>query len=158
MSLKLLGQVTMKRATLDTISGIFVLISLVFLAWYSINLGEMDFFGSGYYQVNAEFDSAAGLKNGATVEIAGVNVGKVNGISLEPRSELARVSLDIKKGIKLQDDVIASIRTQGLIGDKFISISPGGSGRNIPPGGMIEDTESSVDFEQLINQFLQGKN
>lgn len=148
----------MKRETLDTISGIFVLIGMVFLAWYSINLGKIDFFGKPNYQVNAEFDSVAGLKNGADVEIAGVNVGRVDGINLDPQSELARVRLEIKKGIKLQEDVIASIRTQGLIGHKFISISPGGSGSDIPPGGMIEDTESSVDFEQLINQFLQSKN
>jgi len=147
----------MNRITLDTFSGIFVVIILAFLAFYSIRLGRMEFFGESSYQVYAEFDSAAGLKKGATVEIAGVNVGRVDDITLDPRSEMARVHLEINNDIKLQDDVIASVRTQGIIGAKFISISPGGSSRVIPPGGLIEDTESSVDFEHLISQLVQEK-
>ena len=147
----------MNRLTLDTISGLFVLIALIFLAFYSIKLGRMEFFGGSSYQVYAEFDSAAGLKNGATVEIAGVDVGRVDGITLNPKNEMARVRLEINKGIKLQEDDIASVRTQGIIGDKFISISQGGSSRVIPPGGMIEDTESSIDFEHLISQSIQEK-
>ena len=151
-----LGQ-AMKRATLDTLSGIFVLIVLVFLSYYSIKLGKMDLLGDGFYQIYAEFDTVAGLKNRAAVEISGVHVGMVEGITLDPESEQARVCLEIKNGIKLQEDVVASIRAQGLIGNKFISISPGGSSRIIPPGGKIENTESSVDFEQLISQLVQGK-
>ena len=151
-----LGQ-AMKRATLDTLSGIFVLIALVFLSSYSIKLGKMDLLGDGFYQIYAEFDTVAGLKNRAAVEISGVHVGMVEGITLDPESEQARVCLEIKNGIKLQEDVVASIRAQGLIGNKFISISPGGSSRIIPPGGKIENTESSVDFEQLISQLVQGK-
>lgn len=134
-----------------------MLIALIFLAFYSIKLGKMEFFVGSSYQVYAEFDSAAGLKNGATVEIAGVGVGRVDGITLNPKNEMARVRLEINKGIKLQEDDIASVRTQGIIGDKFISISPGGSSRVILPGGMIEDTESSIDFEHLISQFIKEK-
>jgi phospholipid/cholesterol/gamma-HCH transport system substrate-binding protein len=147
----------MKRSTLDTLSGVFVLIALVFLAWYSINLGKMDLFGGDYYQVFAAFNSAAGLKKGAVVALAGVEVGKVEDISLDQRGGKARVRLKIHSGIRLDDGVTASIRTGGLIGDKFISISPGGAGGAISPGGMIRVTESSVDFEQLISQLIQGK-
>ena len=148
---------SMNRAILDTISGLFVLMILAFLVFYSINLGRMDFFGRRSYQIYAEFDSIAGLKNGAAVEIAGVGVGRVDDITLNPKSDMARVCLEINKGIKLQQDDIASVRTHGIIGDKFISISPGGSNRTIPPGGMIEDTESSVDLEHLISQVIKEK-
>lgn len=147
----------MKRSTIDTLSGIFVLIALAFLAWYSINLGKMNFFGGDSYEVIATFNSVAGLKRGAAVEVAGVEVGKVDEISLDQGGTMARVRLKINNGITLDDGVIASIRTGGLIGDKFISITPGGSGRTISPGGTIKVTESSVDFEQLISQFIQGK-
>lgn len=150
-------RVGMNRVTLDTITGLFVLIIVAFLALYSIKLGRNEFFGGKYYQVYAEFDSIAGLKNGAAVDIAGVGVGRVDGITLNPKSEMARVRMEINNGIKLQEDDIASVRAQGIIGDRFISISPGGSDRTIPPGGMIEDTESSVDFLQLIGQIIQGR-
>ena len=147
----------MKREILDTVTGIFVLAALVFLAYSSINLGRMDVFGSDYYQVYAEFSSVSGLNNGATVEIAGVDVGRVDNITFDPRSEMARVRMEIKDGVRLQEDVVASIRTQGLIGDKFVSISSGESGKFIPLGGMIKHTKPPIDFEQLISQFVQGK-
>ena len=115
--------------------GVFVLIGILALAYLSIKLGKMEIFGGDSYQVAADFDSVSGLKSGASVEIAGVEVGRVGRIVLDPESGRARVYLQIGKRVKLQDDVIASVRTRGIIGDKFILLKPGGSDRMLAAGG-----------------------
>jgi len=148
----------MKKASLETIVGIFVLIGLVCLAYLSINLGKMEIFGGDHYQVYADFDSVSGLKTGAFVEVAGVQVGKVSRIILDPRNgDKARVYMQIQGGTKLQDDVIASVRTSGIIGDKFIQLKPGGSDKLIADGGRIRDTEASVNLEELISKYIHGQ-
>lgn len=148
----------MKKANIETVVGIFVLIGLICLAYLSIKLGKMEFIGGDYYQVTALFDSVSGLKSGASVEIAGVEVGKVDGIVLDPKSGAqARVYLRIRNGVKLTDDVIASIRTRGLIGDKFVLLKPGGSERPLAAGGRVRETESAVDFEDLLSKYIHGQ-
>ena len=148
----------MKRARLEIVVGIFVLIGIVCLAYLSIKLGKMELFGGDTYQLSADFDSVSGLKSGASVEIAGVEVGRVGRIMLDPASgDKARVYLQIQKGIKLQDDVIASVRTSGIIGDKFILLKPGGSDRLLSAGGRIRETESGVDLEELVSKYIHGK-
>jgi phospholipid/cholesterol/gamma-HCH transport system substrate-binding protein len=147
----------MKRATLETIVGIFVLIGILCLAYLSIKLGKMELFGGDHYQVQADFDTVSGLKSGASVEIAGVEVGRVGRILFDPKRDMAKVYMQIKPGIKLSDDVIASVRTRGIIGDKFVKLSPGGSDKFIPPGGKIRSTESSIDIEEMISHYIQGK-
>src|SRR5512137_325304 len=122
----------MKRANLEAIVGIFVLIGLICLTYLSVNLGKMELFGGDYYQVQADFDTVSGLKSGASVEIAGVEVGRVGRILFEPKSDMAKVIMQIRPGIKLSEDVIASVRTRGIIGDKFVKLSPGGSDKFIP--------------------------
>jgi phospholipid/cholesterol/gamma-HCH transport system substrate-binding protein len=148
----------MKKASVETVVGIFVLIGILCLAYLSIKLGKMEFLGGDYYEVTALFDSVAGLKSGASVEIAGVEVGRVDRITLDPKSGAqARVYLRIRKGVRLTDDVIASIRTRGLIGDKFVLLKPGGSERPLLAGGKIRDTESAIDFEDLISKYIHGQ-
>lgn len=148
----------MKRVTLELIVGIFVLIGILCLAWLSVKLGKMELVGGDHYLVHADFDSVSGLKKGATVEIAGVEVGRVDRIELDPTySDRARVYLRIRDGVKLQDDVIASVRTSGIIGDKFIKLKPGGSEKLLADGGRIRDTESAVDLEELLSKYIHGK-
>jgi len=147
----------MKRATMETIVGVFVLIGILCLAYLSINLGKIELFGGDYYQVHADFDTVSGLKSGASVEIAGVEVGRVGRILFDPKGDKATVNMQIKPDIKLSDDVIASVRTRGIIGDKFVKLSPGGSDNFIPPGGKIRSTESSIDIEEMISHYIQGK-
>jgi len=135
-----------------------VLIGLVCLTYLSVKLGKMELFGGDNYQVYADFDSVSGLKSGAAVEVAGVEVGRVGQIILDPKSgNKARVYLQIRRGIKLQDDVIAAVRTSGIIGDKFIQMKPGGSERIVAAGGRIRETESAVDLEELISKYIHGQ-
>lgn len=144
----------MKRLNIETAVGLFVLLGIACLAWVSIKLGKLEIVGGDYVPVHAEFASVSGLKKGVSVEIAGVDVGKVESITLNDYS--ADVLMKIRTGVKLPEDTIASIRTRGLIGDKYVSLSPGASDRMIPPNGKIRDTESAVDMEQLIGEFIHG--
>lgn len=145
----------MKRANLELVVGVFVMAGLACLAYLAIHLGKMEVLGTGYHVV-ATFDNVSGLKKGAAVEIAGVQVGRVESIQLSS-SDRAQVTLRLDAGLKLHDDAIASVRTKGIIGDKFVKISPGGSEKLIVQGGKIRDTESTIDLEELISQYIHGK-
>lgn len=135
-----------------------MVLGILCLSYLSIRLGKLEFFGGDTYLVTAEFDSVAGLKEGATVEIAGVEVGRVDGIGLAPeQTGRARVQIKINQGVALQDDVIASVRTRGIIGDKFVLLRPGGSEKLIGNGGVIRETESAVDLEELISKYVHGQ-
>jgi phospholipid/cholesterol/gamma-HCH transport system substrate-binding protein len=146
----------MKRDTLEIWVGFFVFIGILCVGYLTIKLGRMEFFGKDHYIVNARFESVTGLKTGASIEIAGVQVGQVGQISLEPKSNVAMVQLKIRKDISLTDDVIASVKTSGLIGDKYIKLAPGGSDIPLNPGGLITETESSLDIEELISKYVFG--
>ena len=145
----------MKRGNLELVVGIFVLAGLACLAYLAIHLGKMEVIGSGY-KMHATFDNISGLKQGATVEVAGVDVGRVESIRLSP-GDRAQVILRLEPDLKLHDDAIASIRTKGIIGDKFVKLSPGSSEKLIPPGGKIHDTESAIDLEELLSSYIHGK-
>lgn len=135
--------------------GLFVLAGLVALGYLSIRLGGADLFDTSNYNISARFTSVSGLTEGAAVEIAGVQIGKVQKIALN--DDEAVVTLRIDNGIKLSRDTIASIRTKGLLGGKYILISPGGSEKMIPSGGRIRETEPPIDIEKLIGNFIFEK-
>ena len=146
---------TMNNTKLELIVEVFVLVGIAALTYLAVKLGKLEVIGGGNnVEIQAEFDSVAGLKTGATVEIAGVQVGQVKRISLN--SDRATVVLSIQRGVKLYGDAIASVKTRGLIGDKYVSISPGGSQKELAPGAKIRDTESGVDLESLISEFIHG--
>jgi phospholipid/cholesterol/gamma-HCH transport system substrate-binding protein len=145
----------MRRANLEITVGFFVLVGLACLAYLSINLGKIEIYGKGY-QIYANFENASGLKTGGAVEVAGVEVGRVVSIQLTPMYQ-ARVLLKMEIELKIHDDAIVSIRTKGIIGDKFIKLSPGNSEKLIPPGGTIINTESGIDLEELIGTYIHGK-
>ena len=145
----------MRRSVLDLAVGVFVLIGILALGWLSIRLGRVDFLSSQNYTVIADFPSVGGLKAGSTVEIAGVEIGRVDSISLADYQ--ARVRMTIRQGIQLQEDSIASIKTKGLIGEKYIRINPGGSEKIIQPNGKIREVEPPVDFEELLSKYIFGK-
>jgi phospholipid/cholesterol/gamma-HCH transport system substrate-binding protein len=132
-----------------------VLVGLACLAYLSIKLGKLEVIGGDNYVVEAEFTSASGLKSGASVEIAGVEVGRVKSIAL--RGDRAMVDLAIQDGVKLFTDSIASIKTRGIIGDKYVALSIGGGGDPLKEGEKIRDTESGLDLEELVSQYVHGK-
>jgi phospholipid/cholesterol/gamma-HCH transport system substrate-binding protein len=144
----------MKDTKLELIVGVFVLIGIAALAYLAIKLGKLEIVGGHQRDIQAVFDSVAGLKTGAGVEVAGVQVGQVKRIALD--GERALVTLAVQPHVKVYQDAIASIKTRGLIGDKYVSLSPGGSDKELPPGGKIRDTESGVDLEAVIGEFIHG--
>jgi phospholipid/cholesterol/gamma-HCH transport system substrate-binding protein len=135
--------------------GLFMLIGLVCLGYLTVRLGKLEVFSTKGYTVQAKFASVSGLKTGASVEISGVPVGKVKAITLNNKF-MAVVDLLINNGIELTDDSIASIKTSGLIGDKYVSVSVGGSETMLTDGGEISETESSMDIESLISKYVFG--
>lgn len=137
--------------------GFFVLLGLLCVGYLTIKLGRMELFNSSGYTVTASFASVSGLRTGAEVEIAGVPVGRVKSIRLDDKTDRAVVELLLNENVHLTDDVIASVKTSGLIGDKYISLEPGGAGAPLENGGEIMDTESAVDIEELISKYVFGK-
>ena len=135
--------------------GFFLLLGLLALGYLAVKLGKMEVVGSSGYTVQATFSNVAGLRVGTSVEIAGVDVGWVEGIRL--KNYQAVVAFRIKDGVQLPEDSIASIRTKGLIGEQFVRISPGGAERNLQPGDEIKETEPPVDIMELIANYAFGK-
>jgi phospholipid/cholesterol/gamma-HCH transport system substrate-binding protein len=147
----------MKSAKLELTVGMFMLAGILCLGYLSIKLGKMELMGGNNYRVTARFDSVSGLKPGARVELAGVEIGTVEKIGISNASgDQAEVTLKIRDDIKITDDVIASVRTSGIIGDKFIKLKPGGSDQVLKNGGKIRETESAIDIEELVSKFIHG--
>ncbi len=145
----------MEKTKLEMAVGLFVLIGILCLGYLSIKLGKLELVGGDVYEVDAQFNTASGLKAGSTVEIAGVEVGRVRGITLN--EDRAMVKLAVNNTVKLYTDTIASIKTRGIIGEKFLALSPGGGGDPLKPGETIRDTESGLDLEELVSQYVHGK-
>lgn len=147
----------MKKGSVETAVGIFVLIGIACIGYLTIKLGQMDWIGDNHYPVLARFQSVAGLKSGSDVQMAGVKIGQVESIRLDHDHKVAIVHMKIQNGVALADDVIASIKTAGLIGDKYVMLSPGGSDEALGAGDMIVDTESALDIEELVSKYVFGK-
>lgn len=145
----------MKKFSLELYVGIFIIAGILCLTYLSVKLGKLDIMGSKGTVVFAVFSNTGGLKNGAEVQIAGVNVGRVKEITLEEYQ--AKVKLQIDSGVMLQEDAIASIKTKGLVGEKYIEITPGGADNFIQAGGKIQDTLPPFDLEKAISKLVFGK-
>jgi phospholipid/cholesterol/gamma-HCH transport system substrate-binding protein len=145
----------MKKLDLELAVGLFVLAGIICLAYLSVKLAKMEIIGGDRYEVYAIFSDIGGLKAGSSVVIAGVEVGRVKSITMEDYE--AKVVLSISTDVKLQEDSIATIKTRGLIGEKYLSLTPGGSEEIIKPGGQIRETLPPVDFEDLISKYIFGK-
>jgi phospholipid/cholesterol/gamma-HCH transport system substrate-binding protein len=140
--------------TVEFVVGLFALVSVACAGYLAVGLGDVKLFGSAEYQIYAEFDNVSGLKTGASVEIAGVQVGQVTDIEL--RDSVARLTLSLDKAIAIRDDDMALIRTKGIIGDRYVKLSRGASSVVLKPGGTILETESVVDIEDLIGKFIHN--
>ena len=149
----------MNKKSIEIGVGLFVALgalAMVFLALKAANLGS--FAGGGdTYSLQARFDNIGGLKPRAPVRSAGVNVGRVSSIALDPRTYQGVVTLEISKGIEFPRDSSAKILTSGLLGDQYIGIEPGAEEKNFAAGEQIKQTQSAVVLENLIGQFLFNK-
>ncbi len=145
----------MKKLDLELAVGLFIIAGVICLVYLSIQLGKMEVVGKRGYDIHALFSNSGGLKTGSSIEIAGVEVGRVKSITLD--NYQARVVLNLTERVEIQEDAVASIKTSGLIGEKYVEITPGGSGKMIEPGGQIHETQSAVDIEGLISKFVFGK-
>ena len=147
----------MKKMNLEMIVGLFLLTGLACFSFIAIKMGDIRLFMQDSYPVTAKFVSISGLKEGAIVELAGVKVGKVTGIDLDGGDYEAVVHMDIDKNLRLSDDSIASIRTAGIIGDRYVKLTPGGSDDYLKPGDEITETESAINLEELVSKYIFEK-
>jgi len=145
----------MKKFDLELAVGLFIIAGILCLGYLSIKLGKMEIGGKKGYEIYGVFSNVGGLKVGSSIEIAGVNVGRVTSVSLDDYQ--AHVVLNLPKDLKIQEDAIASVKTRGLIGEKYIEITPGGSEKIIKPGSRIQDTQPAIDMEDLIAKYVFGK-
>lgn len=146
----------MKKYSMETVVGIFVVIGIFCVGYMTIKLGKVSLFADDYYSLNAAFSSVSGLRVDSPVEINGILVGRVNRLVMNQEKQMALVELNIQKGIRVYDDASAAIKTSGLIGDKFVKIDPGGSGDILKPDGTIAETNSPLDIEDLIGKYVFG--
>ncbi len=144
----------MERKGLELGVGLFLLVGFLCLGYLSFKLGDVKLWRTSDYDVLATFSNVAGLKNKAMVTMAGVTIGQVKDIQLNDGRAL--LTLNIHKGVQIEEDAIASIKTMGIIGDKYISISPGASDEYLKAGGTIRDTQPPLDLENLVSRFVFG--
>ena len=144
----------MIRMNVEMVVGVFLLAGFISFSWLAVKMGDINPFENETYPVTARFTSISGLKEGSTIELAGVIVGKVNTIELDTGDYEAVVHLDVDKTVELQDDTIASIRTSGIIGDKYIKLTPGGSDIILEAGDEIEETEPAISLEELVSKYI----
>jgi phospholipid/cholesterol/gamma-HCH transport system substrate-binding protein len=144
----------MKNFGLDFVVGLFVIIGAAVLLYMSVSIGGASLSGSNSYQIIAKFESTSGLKEGAFVELAGVRVGEASSITLDPEAYESVVIITLDKSVLVPDDSIASIRTAGIIGDRFIKLTPGGSDLYLENGEELIETEPSISLEELISKYM----
>jgi phospholipid/cholesterol/gamma-HCH transport system substrate-binding protein len=146
----------MKPTKLELLVGMFVVLGLAAVAWLTIKLGSGSLPSGNTYLIEARFTNASGLHSGGSVLLAGVNVGRVEEVRMDPADYSAVATLRVQSVVKLPTDSMASIKTSGLIGDKFIALSPGADDTYLEAGNRITMTESAVDLESLIGKIAFG--
>ncbi len=144
----------MNKRKIEFYVGLFAIIGILCTGYLFIVLGEINLVRDKQYSVYAFFSSVSGLKTGAKIEMVGVQIGSVSKVSIDKERLLAKVEFRIDKNIQLSEDVIASVKTSGIIGQKFIDIQPGGSDIMLESGEEIFNTESSLDIESLVRKFI----
>ncbi|MDA8127021.1 MAG: outer membrane lipid asymmetry maintenance protein MlaD [Deltaproteobacteria bacterium] len=146
----------MKKYTMETTVGIFLVFGLLCVGYMTVQLGHVSLFGDNTYALTARFSTVTGLRAGSLIYISGIEVGRVEKLAMDQESQKAIVAMRIRNGVKIYDDAIASIKTEGLIGDMHLSIDPGGAGTLLAPGGTITETQPPVDIADLISKYAFG--
>ena len=147
----------MRKYQYETVAGIFLVIGLLCIAYMTVKLGKVSFFGDSSYVLNARFTTVAGLRVGNPVRMFGLEVGRVGKLGLDQKDQLALVELKLYKDVKIYGDAVASIKSAGLIGDRYINIDPGGSEEVLKPGATILQTQPPLDIEELVGKYAFGE-
>jgi phospholipid/cholesterol/gamma-HCH transport system substrate-binding protein len=146
----------MKKYTMETTVGIFLVFGLLCIGYMTVKLGHISLLGDNAYSLFARFTTVTGLRAGSLVYISGIEVGRVEQLTMDQENQKALVEIRIRKDIKIFDDAIASIKTEGLIGDMYLSIDPGGGGTALKPGGFITETQPPLDIAGLVSKYAFG--
>lgn len=149
----------MRKYSNELSVGVFVFLGLLCVAYLTIKLGDVELFENKGYTLTAKFNSITGLRQGAEIEVAGVKVGKVTAIGLVNQNGVyrANVQLRLPDDLKVYEDAAVSIKTSGIIGDKYIHLEPGGGIDSLLANGAeIEDTTSTLDIESMISKYVFG--
>jgi phospholipid/cholesterol/gamma-HCH transport system substrate-binding protein len=146
----------MKKYAMETTVGIFVVIGLLCVGYLAVTLGRVSFFEADNYRLYANFTSVSGLRVGGSVNMYGLEVGRVDRLGIDQQSQQARVEMVIRKDVKIYEDAMAAIKTEGLIGDKYVGIDPGGAGEQLKPGDTIIQTQPAVDVGDIISKYAFG--
>jgi phospholipid/cholesterol/gamma-HCH transport system substrate-binding protein len=147
----------MKKYAMETTVGIFLVFGLLCIGYMTVKLGHVSLLGDNTYSLFARFTTVSGLRAGSPVDMLGIEVGRVGRLTMDQKDQKVVVEMRIQKDIKVYDDAIASIKTEGLIGDMFLSIDPGGAGKLLGPGGTITETQPAVDIVDLIGKYAFGE-
>ena len=142
---------------METTVGIFLVFGLLCIGYMTVKLGHVSLLGDNTYSLFARFTTVSGLRAGSPVNMLGIEVGRVGRLTMDQKDQKAVVEIRIQKDIKVYDDAIVSIKTEGLIGDMFLSIDPGGAGKLLGPGGTITETQPAVDIVDLIGKYAFGE-
>ncbi len=146
----------MKKYSKETVVGIFMFLGLLCISYMTVKLGNVSLFGDNTYSLFGRFNKVSGLRVGNQVNMFGLDIGRIAGFSMDQEAQMAVVEFKIKNGIKIYDDAIASIKTEGLLGDKYVEIDAGGGGEQLKPGDTITETESPVDIQEIISKYAFG--
>ena len=146
----------MKKNSKETIVGIFVVIGLACIGYMTLNLGNVGFFVENTYSFYGKFGTVTGLREGNPVNMLGLEIGRVQKFTMDQENQQVVVEFKIDKGIEIYDDAIASVKTEGLIGDKYVAVDPGGGGDLLANGDTITDTNSPTDFMDLVSKYAFG--
>jgi len=146
----------MNKYAMETAVGIFVAIGLIMIGYMTVKLGNVGLLESDSYKLEARFTNISGLRVGSPVDIFGIEIGRVDQVKIDQESGKALVIMSIKKGVNIYRDAIASIKTEGLIGDKYVSIDPGGAEELLAAGGTITETQGAIDVGDLIGKYAFG--
>ena len=146
----------MKKYSQESVVGIFVVVGLLAIAALAVKLGHVGLWGDDTYRLYARFTKVTGLRVGNPVNTLGLPIGSVAGFKIDQEDQVAIVEFKLNKEITVYDDAIASIKTEGLIGDKYVDIDLGGGGEKLAPGEMITETVSPVDLGDMIGKYAFG--
>lgn len=146
----------MQKYSKESVVGVFVLVGLACIGYMTVKLGDLGLFGDDTYPLTARFTRVTGLRSGSVINMLGLEVGRVGKMTMDQDKQLAVVELRIREGVRVYEDAIASIKTEGLIGDRYVSIDPGGSGAELKPGDSITETEAPADIMDMVSKYAFG--